>query len=124
LYFPKVLPGDFSPKQKLVARQAFAGLLWNKQLYFYNVDQWCDKLRYDLINWYGKIMPSYGNNADEDEKNLRILMESPSFNLMCQDKGSVKIHNFQILKQQWLDKKRKGKIFSMNMVLSFERVLT
>jgi hypothetical protein len=26
--------------EKLVQRQAFAGMLWNKQLYIYNVDQW------------------------------------------------------------------------------------
>jgi hypothetical protein len=26
--------------EKLVQRQAFAGMLWNKQLYYYNVEQW------------------------------------------------------------------------------------
>ena len=26
--------------EKLVQRQAFAGMLWNKQLYYYNVEEW------------------------------------------------------------------------------------
>jgi hypothetical protein len=28
--------------EKLIQRQAFAGMLWNKQLYIYNVEQWLD----------------------------------------------------------------------------------
>ena len=30
------------PKQRQVARQAYAGLLWNKQFYHYVVDDWLD----------------------------------------------------------------------------------
>ncbi len=31
---------DCTPEKRSIQRQAFAGLLWNKQLYYYDVDQW------------------------------------------------------------------------------------
>ncbi len=37
-YMP--LSGHLSPDAQLVQRQAFAGLLWTKQLYLYDVEQW------------------------------------------------------------------------------------
>ncbi|MBO9203817.1 MULTISPECIES: MGH1-like glycoside hydrolase domain-containing protein [Niastella] len=34
------LQKDMQPDEKRVQRQAYAGLLWSKQYYYYNVDQW------------------------------------------------------------------------------------
>jgi len=34
--------GISSNDLKLVQRQAFAGMLWNKQFYYYNIQQWLD----------------------------------------------------------------------------------
>ncbi|MDX1945849.1 MAG: glucosidase [Pirellulaceae bacterium] len=39
-FYASVLPARFSPDERLVARQAFAGLLWSKQYYHYDVFRW------------------------------------------------------------------------------------
>ncbi len=41
-FYDTVLPGGLSADEKLVARQAFAGLLWSKQFYHYVVSDWMD----------------------------------------------------------------------------------
>ncbi|MEO8661302.1 MAG: glucosidase, partial [Bryobacteraceae bacterium] len=38
--FYSFCPCDLTPDARLVQRQAFAGLLWSKQYYYYVVDQW------------------------------------------------------------------------------------
>lgn len=39
-FFQAVAKRQLSEEEKRVQRQAFAGLLWSKQLYYYDVDQW------------------------------------------------------------------------------------
>ncbi len=39
-YYAALTPPDRSPDEALVMRQAFAGMLWGKQLYAYDVDRW------------------------------------------------------------------------------------
>ncbi|HSX11515.1 MAG TPA: hypothetical protein VLF94_07375 [Chlamydiales bacterium] len=39
-FYQKVTPFPISDDMRNVQRQAFAGLLWNKQFYHYNVDKW------------------------------------------------------------------------------------
>ncbi len=39
-FYDVVLPKELSPDAKLVARQAFAGMLWSKQYYHYVVTDW------------------------------------------------------------------------------------
>lgn len=39
-FYNVVLPANLSQDAKLVARQAFAGMLWSKQFYHYIVDEW------------------------------------------------------------------------------------
>lgn len=39
-FYQQITPGSISEDMRNVQRQAFAGLLWNKQLYHYNVDRW------------------------------------------------------------------------------------
>jgi hypothetical protein len=41
-FYAAVLPATLSPDARNVARQAFAGLLWSKQFYHYEVRQWLD----------------------------------------------------------------------------------
>jgi Mannosylglycerate hydrolase MGH1-like glycoside hydrolase domain len=39
-FYETVAPPTLSDQEKLIQRQAFAGLLWSKQLYYYDVQQW------------------------------------------------------------------------------------
>lgn len=39
-FYEKVYPEGISAEEKLIQRQAFAGLIWSKQIYIYDVSQW------------------------------------------------------------------------------------
>ena len=39
-FYARLAPADVSDDARMVQRQAFAGLLWNKQFYHYDVDRW------------------------------------------------------------------------------------
>ncbi len=41
-FYASVLPADLDLERAAIARQAFAGMLWCKQLYHYNVTHWLD----------------------------------------------------------------------------------
>lgn len=41
-YYAQIVPSYLSPDEELVVRQAYAGLLWNKQFYHYGVKEWLD----------------------------------------------------------------------------------
>ena len=41
-FYARVLPATLTPDERLVARQALAGMLWSKQFYHYNVARWLD----------------------------------------------------------------------------------
>ena len=41
-FYEDIVPDTLSPDARKVARQAFAGLLWSKQFYHYEVRQWLD----------------------------------------------------------------------------------
>ncbi|HMB95667.1 MAG TPA: hypothetical protein VKK61_06475, partial [Tepidisphaeraceae bacterium] len=41
-FYSQVLPDRLSPTEKAISRQAYAGLLWSKQFYHYNVGDWLD----------------------------------------------------------------------------------
>jgi len=41
-FYRSVIPSDTSSEDTLIARRAFAGLLWGKHLYRYRVDEWLD----------------------------------------------------------------------------------
>jgi len=63
-----------SPDQRLVQRQAFAGLLWNKQFYYYDVDIW---LRGDPA---GPVPPEQrldGRNRDWRHLNTMDVLSMP-----------------------------------------------
>jgi hypothetical protein len=39
-FYAHIQPAKATPDEKLVQRQAFAGMLWNKQYYYYDVSRW------------------------------------------------------------------------------------
>jgi hypothetical protein len=39
-FYAEIQKGIKSEDEKLVQRQAFAGMLWNKMFYHYNVEKW------------------------------------------------------------------------------------
>ncbi len=41
-FYATVIPQDLSDDQKMVQRQAFAGMLWGKQFYYYDVKTWLE----------------------------------------------------------------------------------
>jgi hypothetical protein len=41
-FYDQVIPAGVDPEGRAIARSAFAGLLWNKQLYRYSVEHWLD----------------------------------------------------------------------------------
>ena len=46
-FYDKVIPPKLTPDEKLVMRQACAGMLWSKQFYYYPVDEW---MSHDVSN--------------------------------------------------------------------------
>ena len=41
-FYAELTPEGASPDEAMVMRQAFAGMLWSKQLYNYDVARWLD----------------------------------------------------------------------------------
>ncbi|MBC8045016.1 MAG: glucosidase, partial [Rhizobacter sp.] len=41
-FYDAVQPKDATPDEKLVQRQAFAGMMWSKQFYYYDVQAWIE----------------------------------------------------------------------------------
>ena len=41
-FYDALAPACLSKEQRAIERQAFAGLLWNKQFYYYIVEEWLD----------------------------------------------------------------------------------
>jgi hypothetical protein len=41
-FYRTIIPENLSPQARAIARQAYAGLLWNKQFYYYVVDDWLE----------------------------------------------------------------------------------
>lgn len=39
-FYARIQNPSLTPEEKMVQRQAFAGLLWSKQLYYYDIEQW------------------------------------------------------------------------------------
>ena len=48
-YYARVMPAGFSAEQKLVFRQAMAGMLWSKQFYNYDITPWLQQRGVDPL---------------------------------------------------------------------------
>jgi hypothetical protein len=42
IFYESVHPAEATPDEKLVQRQAFAGMMWTKQFYYYDVHRWLE----------------------------------------------------------------------------------
>ena len=49
-FYATVIPPHLDPDAALIMRQALAGMLWSKQFYFYDVDQWLTERGADPFN--------------------------------------------------------------------------
>ncbi|HEY7827432.1 MAG TPA: hypothetical protein VIB99_04310, partial [Candidatus Limnocylindrales bacterium] len=65
---------DLSHDERLVQRQAFAGLIWCKQFYHYDVDEWLDG---DPASPPPPDARRVGRNADWRELNTRDIISMP-----------------------------------------------
>ena len=50
-YYARVMPAGFSAEQKLVFRQAMAGMLWSKQFYNYDIAPWLQQRGIDPLGF-------------------------------------------------------------------------
>jgi len=73
-FYESILPPGMDEEGRLVMRQAFAGLLWSKQLYYYDVTQW-------LEGDPGQPKPDHqrrqGRNADWSHLNNFDVLSMP-----------------------------------------------
>ena len=68
-YYARVMPAGFSTEQKLVFRQAMAGMLWSKQFYNYDITPWLqqrgvDPLGTDKAQGFRNQQWHHMNNCD------------------------------------------------------------
>ncbi len=68
-YYARVMPAGFSDEQKLVFRQAMAGMLWSKQFYNYDITPWLqqrgvDPLGTDKAQGFRNQQWHHMNNCD------------------------------------------------------------
>ena len=56
-FYESITPASLDQDQRNVLRQALAGMLWNKQYYFFDVDQWLEEHAYDPAMGRGKACP-------------------------------------------------------------------
>ncbi len=49
-FYATVIPASLAPDAASIMRQALAGMLWSKQFYFYDVDQWLSERGSDPFN--------------------------------------------------------------------------
>jgi hypothetical protein len=68
LFYEGIHPPKASAEEKAIQRQAFAGMIWNKQIYIYNVHKWLDgddpenpppKSRRTIRNFHWQHIASY-----------------------------------------------------------------
>ncbi len=73
-FYRQVIPGELDPQQRLIARQAYAGMLWSKQFYHYVVEDW---LRGDPNMPPPPELRKRGRNADWPHLFNRDVMSVP-----------------------------------------------
>jgi hypothetical protein len=73
-FYTAIQPPELTDEQKRVQRQAFAGMLWTKQFYYYNIEQW---LRGDPL--FPRLPQSrfHGRNHDWEHLNNFDIISMP-----------------------------------------------
>ena len=59
-FYDGIVPNSFSEDERLVYRQALAGMLWSKQYYYFDLDQWLTE--HGHVPLLGKMNPSVRNS--------------------------------------------------------------
>ena len=73
-FYATLAGGTLSPDEALVQRQAFAGLIWNKQWYHFDVAEWLDG---DPASPPPPASRLHGRNADWRELNTADVLSMP-----------------------------------------------
>src|SRR6185369_16276569 len=59
-FYASITPPSTSKDEALVMRQAFAGLLWSKQYYYFNLDDWLTEHQANLLRGGTKLIRNRG----------------------------------------------------------------
>lgn len=73
-FYSEIQQGIASDDEKLIQRQAFAGMLWNKQFYYYDIEQW---LRGDPAEPKPPAERLSGRNSDWRHLNNQDIISMP-----------------------------------------------
>jgi hypothetical protein len=73
-FYSTILPGDRTGDTAFIQRQAFAGLLWNKQYYQYDIERW---LEGDINSVPPPPERKAGRNADWGHLNVQDVLSMP-----------------------------------------------
>ncbi len=73
-FYEKVLPANLADRQRLLLRQAYAGLLWTKQFYHYIIEDWLDG---DANMPQPPSSRREGRNSDWSQLYCRDLLSMP-----------------------------------------------
>ena len=73
-FYAAIQPANASADEKLIQRQALAGMLWTRQIYLYDVHQWLDG---DDPNWPPPASRRSGRNQHWRHLNSMRLMSVP-----------------------------------------------
>ena len=77
-FYAEVIPAAVSAERRAVARRAYAGLLWGKQLYRYNVAQWLQGDPASPPPPAGRLAPEHaGRNTSWDHLALADVISMP-----------------------------------------------
>ncbi len=73
-FYEKVLPVKASVDIASVQRQAFAGLLWSKQFYQYDIERWIEG---DALYIHPPVERKYGRNSGWDHLKIKDVLSMP-----------------------------------------------
>src|SRR5581483_8591501 len=73
-FYGELQPTTLNDDQKMIQRQAFAGMLWSKQFYYYNVAEW---LRGDPAQPPPPAARLVGRNSDWEHLNNANVLSMP-----------------------------------------------
>ena len=70
-YYATVIPATIGADATNIMRQALAGMLWSKQYYYYDVDEWLRQRGWDLFSH--RPLPSPRNEHWHHMRNAHII---------------------------------------------------
>ena len=73
-FYKNILPDNISADTANMQRQAFAGLLWSKQFYQYDIERW---LQGDAHNINPPVQRKYGRNAGWEHLKIADVLSMP-----------------------------------------------